>query len=1203
MTIYANQSMQGGSLLSARSARKSSPYVLRITYYVLLFSCGLVHGEPEPAYRSGLIKKGIIKHVDIDITGAEELHLVVRDGNNRNACDWADWAEPSLVGPQGEVKLTDIPWFYALAGWGNVNINKSTGGGPMRIDGKPVAFGIGTHAESIISYGIGGKGYTRFKVRLGADNGGTDQGGGRTTSLEFLIYTEDPELVLNVQEKHPPKQRPKSLDGPLTPKESVAALILPEGLEATIFAHEPVVQNPTNMDLDARGRVWITEGVNYRRWNNLRPEGDRILILEDTNGDGKADRNKVFYQGTDVNAALGICVVGHEIFVSASPSVIRFTDADDDDRPDKKEILFTGIGGEQHDRGVHAMVFGPDGKLYFNFGNEGRELRNRLNEPIVNLAGTCHGRLFRCDFDGSNVELLAHNFRNSFELCLDSFGNIWQADNDDDGNASTRLNYVMEHGNYGYADELTGASWRVERTGMHSEQAERHWHQNDPGVVPNFVHLGEGSPAGITFYEGNLLPEAFRNQVILCDPGTGAVLTFPVADEGAGFTSLMTPGSVNLPKGAALNLLSSHETWFRPVDVSVTDDGSVLIADWYDARVGGHFMADHDATKTRGRIYRITPKGHKLHSQEFNLNKISDCVRALRSPSQGIRAAAWQKLRGNESKAEDELIKLWEDNDPNIRSRALGLLLKLESEGKLESAKYLNSALRDSDPRIRIAAIRHARHHCKDIIPVISRLTKDTSAQVRRECAILLRGSTADEAPGLWAELAMQHDGIDRWYLEALGIGAEGNENRFFSAWLSDNGANLDSASARDIMWRMRANNIAEYLAHIITMAVKPEEALRYFRALDYQSPDERQNALATLLAVGVKKQEANEPVASTLISESLKRLNPEDFQSSSGLAQTLAKLLDVVLADSPESFLDLVERFQPQVKEEQLLDLAIKSPDAGVRSGAAGLLLRLGKAELLKSMLRGKEFIAAQTLATAIGQSRECLGRPVLIELIKNNDAAPAVCETAVEAVTMTKEGALELLKAISEINLTGTLRFRTAVALSNVPWLDVRETASRFFALEPAQDRPLPPLAKLLQMRGDWLNGKSAFARACSGCHTHGNMGREVGPPLSSIAARMGKNDIWKSILFPDDGVDQRFLSHRVVLKNGKTIHGLLISRTDQTLFVKTEGGVLQTFNAAEVESVRNEQISLKSAGIQKRMTVQELVDVVEFLATPDR
>ena len=109
--------------------------------------------------------------------------------------------------------------------------------------------------------------------------------------------------------------------------------------------------------------------------------------------------------------------------------------------------------------------------------------------------------------DGSRFEVLGHNFRNPYEVAVDAFGTIWQSDNDDDGNRAVRINYVMEYGNYGYTDERTGAGWRTPRTGMSDSIPLRHWHLADPGVVPNVLQTGAGSPAGIMVYEGDLLPE------------------------------------------------------------------------------------------------------------------------------------------------------------------------------------------------------------------------------------------------------------------------------------------------------------------------------------------------------------------------------------------------------------------------------------------------------------------------------------------------------------------------------------------------------------------------------------------------------------------------------------------------------------------------------------------------------------------------
>src|SRR4029453_18048005 len=178
----------------------------------------------------------------------------------------------------------------------------------------------------------------------------------------------------------------------------------------------------------------------------------------------------------------------------------------------------------------------------------------------------------------SNVETLAWNFRNNYEVCVDSFGTMWQSDNDDDGNNGVRINYVMDFGNFGYTDEITGAGWQTPRTNLEPEIPRAHWHLNDPGSVPNLLQTGGGSPTGILVNEGTLLGPQFVNQIIHCDAGPRVVRAYPVTNDGAGFKATIT------------EILTSKDTWYRPSDVCLAPDGSLFVSDWYDPGVGGHNM-------------------------------------------------------------------------------------------------------------------------------------------------------------------------------------------------------------------------------------------------------------------------------------------------------------------------------------------------------------------------------------------------------------------------------------------------------------------------------------------------------------------------------------------------------------------------------------------------------------------------------------
>src|SRR5262249_8067259 len=159
--------------------------------------------------------------------------------------------------------------------------NKNCGGDAMKVNGKAVEYGIGTHANSIIAYDLP-EGFAKFKARGGLDNHGTDQGCGST--VEFLVYTQQPPEITTSAAVAGNQAASRE------PDQAVAGLDVAEGLEATLFSSEPQISNITSIDIDPQGRIWACEVKNYRKWANSRPEGDRILVLEDTDKDGKADK-------------------------------------------------------------------------------------------------------------------------------------------------------------------------------------------------------------------------------------------------------------------------------------------------------------------------------------------------------------------------------------------------------------------------------------------------------------------------------------------------------------------------------------------------------------------------------------------------------------------------------------------------------------------------------------------------------------------------------------------------------------------------------------------------------------------------------------------------------------------------------------------------------------------------------------------------
>jgi putative membrane-bound dehydrogenase-like protein len=974
------------------------------------------------------------------------------------------------------------------------------------------------------------------------------------------------------------------------PANAVANLDIYPGLSATLFASEPVLTNPTNIDIDARGRVWVCDVMNYRGHNGLRPAGDRILILEDTDGDGKMDRVKVFYQGRDVDSAMGICVLGNRVIVSCSPNILVFT-FDEQDRILKKEVLFTRTGIPQHDHSAHTFVFGPDGRLYWNFGNTGQSVHDKYGKPVVDRAGNVvqdggrpywGGMVFRCQEDGSDFEVLAHNFRNNYEVAVDSFGTLWQSDNDDDGNRGVRINYVMEFGNYGYRGELTGAGWNTPRTNLEQDIPHRHWHQNDPGVVPNLLLTGAGSPTGICVNEGDLLPRIFYRQLIHCDAGPSIVRCYRLAKDGAGYR---VTDIVPLLDGSRKN------NWFRPVDPRLAPDGSLFVSDWYDPGVGGHAQGDSN----RGRIFRVAPPGCRYRVPHFDFTTPEGAAEALKNPCSAVRYLAWKTLRQMDQKAESALLVLWRSDNPCYRARALWLLGRLRGKGE----HYVLQALRDADADIRIVGVRLARQLQLELPPLLRQVIRDPDPAVRRECAIALRHCRSPEAPALWAELASQHDGRDRWYLEALGIGADRQWDAFLEAFLkrSNSSSEPTTPAWRDIIWRSRARQTPGLLARLIADPATPAAELpRLFRAFDFQTPGpEKEKALLSLLQSPARPETQRARIAV----EVFKRLERRHLAEHPECRPVLALALRQIAGT--EEYVELVRRLQLVEQAADLLALAQQHAAGQLGVTALRALFDLHQEEVVRQALAARDAKRVQATLQVLTTAADDRSRPLLLSVIQDPQREPELRRQAVRALSRLHSGARLLLDLAEKKQLPEELRPVAGLVLTQAPWPAVRAAAARLFPLPPSKDnQPLPSLRELARRRGNPANGRKVFfgVGTCSTCHRVHGEGKDVGPDLSEIGNKLSREALFEAILYPSAGIDHNYETWVAELKNGGVVTGILVSQTPDSISLKGVDAIVRTFSRKEIESLSKSPVSLMPADLARVLTVQELTDVVEYL-----
>jgi putative membrane-bound dehydrogenase-like protein len=613
---------------------------------------------------------------------------------------------------------------------------------------------------------------------------------------------------------------------------------VPDGLEVTIWATSPMLFNPTNIDIDRDGRIWVAEGVRYRSHYARQPEGDRIVVLQDKDGDGKADSTHTFVQEPALIAPLGVSVIDNKIVVAQPPDLIVYTDVDRnlrfDPAVDKREVLLTGFSGINHDHSLHSVTVGPDGKWVFNAGNTGGMFTDKSgktfriygsyrpkavgpfpfpHDPAL-YAGKpsddghvyVGGFTVRMNPDGTNAEIIGHNYRNSYEQSMTSLGDIFQNDNDDP--PACRVSWVMEYANFGFSSNDGQRTWQADRRpGQSVPVAE--WRQDDPGMTPVGDVYGGGSPTGNVFYENGALGPSWEGTFLAAEAGRNEIFSYQPKRSGAGFALdrkiFMTSnvkqqyagsdfiGGNSTAKGAI-------ETLFRPSDIAVGPDGALYVSDWIDARVGGH--QDLDETVS-GAIYRIAPKGFVSKAPAFDPATIDGLITALRSPAVNVRAIGFEGLKTRGASAVDAVAALLKDPSPYMRGRAIYLLYQMGPEGRQRAGTPESQ----TDPALKIAAYRAMRRANLDILPVAARLARDADAGVRRDVALSLRDLPADKTLDILVDIAKGYDGQDRSYLEALGTGADGKEPALYDRLKRELGVPADplawSGTFARIAWRL----------------------------------------------------------------------------------------------------------------------------------------------------------------------------------------------------------------------------------------------------------------------------------------------------------------------------------------------------------------------------------------------------------------
>jgi putative membrane-bound dehydrogenase-like protein len=402
--------------------------------------------------------------------------------------------------------------------------------------------------------------------------------------LVFASFAAAADSVIPHAQDKPP--------GPaLSPQEAIAKMTVPEGFTVELVASEPDIVNPVAMTFDERGRIWITESVEYPR-KSPGPGQDRIKVLEDTTGDGKADKITVFAEG--LNIPCGIAVGHGGVWISNAPDIIFLQDTDGDGRADKQEVIVTGFGRTDTHELPNSFTWGPDGWLY--------GLNGVFNHSHVKYAEG--NRNYKSDHPGWKITCALWRINpvtREFQVFSEGTSNPWGIAIDGEGSffvSACVIDHLWHLVETGYYHRQGGPyppfTWKIDSIVKHKHQ--------------------KAAYCGIHWFDSDAYPPQYREKLYMGNIHGGCINVDAVKREGSTYFGTGEP-----------DFLTANDAWFMPVSQKTGPDGSLYILDWYD-RYHCYQDANRDPDgidRLKGRLYRVRYKDTP-RTVDFDLSKETD---------------------------------------------------------------------------------------------------------------------------------------------------------------------------------------------------------------------------------------------------------------------------------------------------------------------------------------------------------------------------------------------------------------------------------------------------------------------------------------------------------------------------------------------------------------------------------------------------
>ncbi|MGL4555793.1 MAG: PVC-type heme-binding CxxCH protein, partial [Gemmataceae bacterium] len=592
----------------------------------------------------------------------------------------------------------------------------------------------------------------------------------------------------------PPAYRAKVAAASDDYQKALAAVRVPAGMKIGLWAAEPLLANPVVFTIDHRNRVYVAEtfrlhqGVTDIRgylnpkkdyWldedlacrtvedriamtrRKLRGKAqewerhhDRVRLVEDADGDGKADRSTVFAEGfsrIEDGLGSGLLARGDTVWYTCIPDLWRLRDPKGTGSATERTRLSSGYGVRYgfigHD--LHGLIMGPDGKIYFSIGDRGLNVptpKGRLEYPDT-------GSVLRCNPDGTDLEVFASGLRNPQELAFDDHGNLFTGDNNSDGGDRARWVYLLQGGDCGWR---IGYQFDGAQGTRGPWNAEKMWHAPHPGqpawIVPPIVNVGDG-PSGLVCYPGVGLPDRYKGHFFLAD--------FRGGPANSGIRSF-----TNRPKGAGFELADSHEfIWgVLATDVDFTTDGAVMVSDW----TNGWGLTG------KGRLWRVSDEKlttsqealgtKKLLAEGFTKRDPAELARLMGHPDRRVRQEAHFELAARGPKGVAVLAGVARDGKGLARLHALWGLGIAARNRVPDALTAVPKMLEDADPEVRAQALRVlGEGKAADALDVVVAALKDESARVQSFAAMALSKLADANAVAPLAAMLRTNADADPW--------------------------------------------------------------------------------------------------------------------------------------------------------------------------------------------------------------------------------------------------------------------------------------------------------------------------------------------------------------------------------------------------------------------------------------------------------